>query len=91
MEEEPPHYKFLRALVKTRDSWESDKQFTKIFQKLEKGKDLKREEFDRVYVMIRETAQYHWLLLLPEIFWIYIFPHGETTDFKSDERKLTTS
>ena len=59
MEEEPPHYKFLRALVKTRDSWESDKQFTKIFQKLEKGKDLKREEFDRVYVMIRETVQYH--------------------------------
>jgi hypothetical protein len=59
MEEEPPRNKFLRALTKTRNSWESDKQFTKIFQKLEKGKTLKREEFDRVYFMIRETAQYH--------------------------------
>jgi hypothetical protein len=59
MEEEPANYKLLRALIKTRNNWESDKQFTKIFQKIEKGKSLKRGEFDRVYFMIRETAQYH--------------------------------
>ena len=59
MEEEPPHHKLLRALIKTRGNWESDKQFTKILQKIEKGKNLKREEFDRVYVMIRETGKYN--------------------------------
>ncbi len=59
MEEEPPNHKFLRALIKTRTIWESDKQFTRVFQKMEKGKNLKREEFDRVYFMIRETAKYH--------------------------------
>ena len=59
MEQEPSNPKFLRALMKTRTIWESDKQFTKIFQKMEKGKNLKREEFDRVYFMIREMGQYH--------------------------------
>ena len=58
MEEETSNYKFLQALVKTRTIWESDKQFTSIFQKMEKGKNLKREEFDRVYFMIREMSQY---------------------------------
>jgi hypothetical protein len=59
MEEEHPNHKFLRALEKTRTIWESDRQFTNIFQKMQKGKNLKREEFDRVYFMIRELGQYH--------------------------------
>jgi len=50
--------KFLRALEKTRILWDNDKQFTKIVQKMQKGKNLKRKEFDKVYFYIQEYLQY---------------------------------
>jgi len=57
-EEEPLNSKFLRALKKTRSTWYNDKQLTKIIQKMERGKNLKRKEFDKVYWHIRTHCQY---------------------------------
>jgi hypothetical protein len=44
---------FLRALEKTSSKWCNDKQLAKIVKKMEKGKNLKRKEFDKVYMHIR--------------------------------------
>ena len=52
-EKEPLNIRFLRVLEKTRSKWYNDKQLAKIVQKMEKGKNLKRKEFDRVYMHIR--------------------------------------
>ena len=57
-DQEPLNAKFLRALEKTRILWDNDKQLTKIVQKMQKGKNLKRKEFDKVYFHIREYLQY---------------------------------
>ena len=46
--------KFLIALEKTRELWDNDKQFAKIVQKMQKGKNLKRKEFDKVHAHLRE-------------------------------------
>jgi hypothetical protein len=58
-EEEPLNVKFLRALEKTRSMWYNDKQLAKIIKKMERGKNLKRKEFDKVYMHIRTHCQYH--------------------------------
>ena len=57
--EEPLNVKFLRALEKTRSMWYNDKQLAKIIKKMERGKNLKRKEFDKVYMHIRTHCQYH--------------------------------
>ena len=49
---------FLSAVIKTRKSWNNDKQFQKIAEKMEKGKNLKRKEFEKVYSILREQGQY---------------------------------
>jgi hypothetical protein len=59
LEEEPLNAKFLRALKKTRAMWYNDKQLAKIIQKMERGKNLKRKEFDKVYMHIRTHCQNH--------------------------------
>jgi hypothetical protein len=56
-EEEPLNVKFLRALEKTRSMWYNDKQLAKIIKKMERGKNLKRKEFDKVYMHIRTHCQ----------------------------------
>jgi hypothetical protein len=50
---------FLGAVIKTRKSWNNDKQFQKIVEKMEKGKHLKRKEFEKVYAVLREQGQYY--------------------------------
>jgi len=50
---------FLSAVIKTRKSWNNDKQFQKIVEKMEKGESLKRKEFEKVYSILREQGQYH--------------------------------
>jgi len=50
---------FLSAVIKTRKSWNNDKQFQKIVEKMEKGENLKRKEFEKVYSILREQGQYH--------------------------------
>jgi len=57
LEQELLNSRFLRAIMKTRRSWENDKQFSKIVKKMQKGKNLKRKEFDQVYFLLRERGQ----------------------------------
>jgi hypothetical protein len=54
---EPPNFKLLRALEKTRGKWDNDKQFAKIAQKIRKGKSLKSKEFDKVDFYLRKYSQ----------------------------------
>ena len=56
-EKEPLKIQFLRVLQKTRSKWCYDKKFAKIVQKMEKGKKLKRKEFDQVYLHIHAYCQ----------------------------------
>jgi hypothetical protein len=58
LEKEPENVMFLRVLEKTREEWYNDKKFAKIVKKMEKGKKLKRKEFDEVYMRIRSYCQY---------------------------------
>ncbi len=51
--------RFLEALRRTQDSWGNDKQLTKIVEKMEKGEELKREEFERVYSHLRTHSRYY--------------------------------
>ncbi len=46
--------RFLRVLERKRASLKDDKQFAKIIQKMERGKNLKRKEFAKVYFLLRE-------------------------------------
>ncbi len=55
---EPANLKLLRAVEKTRILWENQKQYAKIVKKMQKGKNLKRKEFDKVHFYIREYLQY---------------------------------
>jgi hypothetical protein len=59
VEKEPENVMFLRALEKTRWKWHNDKKFAKIVKKMEKGKNLKRKEFNEVYTRIRNYCQYN--------------------------------
>jgi hypothetical protein len=49
--------KFLNALKNTRKFWDNDKHFTKIVQKMEKGKNLKRDEFYKVQFYLQKGYQ----------------------------------
>jgi hypothetical protein len=44
--------KLLKTLLENHKSWEKDRELTKIVNKMEKGKNLKKKEFSRVYWMI---------------------------------------
>ena len=59
VEKESENVMFLRVLEKTRSEWYNDKKFAKIVKKMEKGKKLKRKEFDEVYMRIRNYCQYN--------------------------------
>jgi hypothetical protein len=50
--------RFLSTLRKTSGNWENDKQFTKIIRKMEKGKNLKKNEFEKIYFLLRGTGKY---------------------------------
>jgi hypothetical protein len=56
---DPVNVQFLKALERTRSMWDSDDQFVKIVQKLQKGKNLKRKEFEKVYLHIHTYCRYH--------------------------------
>ena len=44
--------KLLETLLENNKSWEKDRELTKIVNKMEKGKNLKKKEFSRVYWLI---------------------------------------
>ena len=58
-EKGPLNLRFLRALEETSSKWCNDKQLAKIVKKMEKGKNLKRKEFDKVYMHIRTYCGYN--------------------------------
>ena len=41
--------KFLQTLAKTRKAWGHDEKFKEVVQKIQRGRSLKRQEFDVVY------------------------------------------
>lgn len=49
--------RFLVVLKKTRKEWNNDKKFGKLFKKMEKGKNLKKDEFSRLYFMLRDRGE----------------------------------
>jgi hypothetical protein len=49
----------LNTLKKTRKLWSNDKQFSKIVEKMQKGKNLKTKEFNAVQSYLRETCRHH--------------------------------
>ena len=48
--------RFLKTIKKTRSSWEHDREFMKIVQKMEKGKNLKKNEFDKIHRILWEMG-----------------------------------
>ena len=45
---EPITDRFLETLRKNQTNWQNDKEFAKIVKKMEKGKNLKKNEFAKV-------------------------------------------
>jgi hypothetical protein len=43
---------FLRTILQNRAGWKYDKEFAKIVTKMEKGKNLKKKEFDKIHWLI---------------------------------------
>jgi hypothetical protein len=50
--------KFLNTLKKTRRLWSNDKEFSKIVEKMQSGKNLKAREFDIVQSYLRKSCRY---------------------------------
>jgi len=42
----------LRTILQNRERWKYDKEFDKIVTKMEKGKNLKKKEFDKIHWLI---------------------------------------
>jgi len=57
MEQTLTRARFLATLGKTRNQWKNDKQFKKIIQKMEKGKNLKKKEFDKFWSILQESSK----------------------------------
>ncbi len=53
MEQELVTSRFIRALKKNQISQGNNKQIAKILSKMEKGKNLKAKEFNKVYFLLR--------------------------------------
>jgi len=43
---------FLRTILLNRERWKYDREFAKIVTKMEKGKNLKKKEFDKIHWFI---------------------------------------
>ena len=43
---------FLRTLLLNRELWKHNREFTKIVNKMQRGKDLKKEEFSKIHWFI---------------------------------------
>jgi hypothetical protein len=50
---------FLEAIRNTRTNWEHDKELNKIVKKMEKGKNLKKNEFTRIYWALWKKEHKH--------------------------------
>jgi len=57
MEQTLTRARFLVTLGKTRNQWKNDRQFNKIMQKMEKGKNLKKKEFDKFWSILQGSSK----------------------------------
>lgn len=48
---------FLNVLLKNREDWKYSKEFAKIVEKMQRGKQLKRKEFSRIHWFIWEKGR----------------------------------
>jgi hypothetical protein len=56
MEQTLTRTKFLVTLSKNSTQWKNYKQFKKTMQKMEKGKNLKKKEFDKFWAILQKNA-----------------------------------
>jgi hypothetical protein len=54
---DPLNDRFLETLRKTQSNWQNDKEFAKIVEKMEKGKNLKQKEFSKVQWILWQRGQ----------------------------------
>jgi hypothetical protein len=56
---EQENARFLNVILKNRENWNHDKEFTKIVEKMQKGKNLKKKEFAKIHWFIWEKGRYY--------------------------------
>jgi len=47
----------LKAVIKNRKDWQYDKDFSKIVEKMKKGKKLKKKEFSKIHWFLWEKGR----------------------------------
>jgi hypothetical protein len=47
----------LKAVIKNRKQWQHDKEFSKIVEKMKKGKKLKKKEISKIHWFLWEKGQ----------------------------------
>jgi hypothetical protein len=57
MQLEQQNARFLNILIKNREDWKHNKDFAKIVEKMQKGKQLKKKEFTKIHWFIWEKGR----------------------------------
>ena len=47
----------LKALLKNHEDWQYDKEFSRIIEKMKKGKNLKKKEFAKIHWFLWEKGR----------------------------------
>ena len=47
----------LKTVIKNRKEWRHDKEFSKIVEKMKKGKKLKKKEFSKIHWFLWEIGR----------------------------------
>lgn len=48
---------FLNAIIKNREDWKHNKEFAKIVEKMQKGRNLKKKEFAKIHWFLWEKGR----------------------------------
>ena len=48
---------FLKTIIRNHEDWQHDKEFSKIVEKMKKGKKLKKKEFAKVHWFLWEKGR----------------------------------
>ena len=54
---EQQHTMFVNVLVKNHEKWKHNKEFAKIVEKMQRGKQLKKKEFAKIHWFIWEKGR----------------------------------
>ena len=57
VELEQQNARFLNVIMKNRKDWKYNKEFAKIVEKMQKGKNLKKKEFSKIHWFIWEKGR----------------------------------